>query len=179
MLEHEEVEVQHTPASRKLVRPSGMLRRIVLASALAIASFLGSIALPATAHASTRGYNLWNCTVAGESGTCTTIVGTSPAGVKVYDHITRTVVTWYDGTSVQLGTWSWDTSKQCGTYGDQYVWKVWWYSNNSWHWAYIGDIWLATGDSDYWRNWPSPWGPLWGFEEGDGFGSGYCNNYVV
>ena len=131
---------------------------------------------PATAEAST---NLWHCSpfAGGDTWACTTVQGAPSTGIQVLDRTTKTVVTWYNGTSVALWEWAIDTGSSCGVNGDHYVWDVWWMAGGQEHWGVLGDWWLATGSYADWSNYTDRWGSLSNDTHYAGTGSGTCNYF--
>lgn len=123
----------------------GRLRAALIALAVGIVAVVAQ-AVPASAA------NLWHC----GNGVCTTITSAPRTGVYVKDRLHNLAFNWilHNGNSVKLVGWGVDRSNQCGG-SSGYVWLIFWtLEDGSTHSAYIGDHYLATGNSSYWAHFP-------------------------
>ncbi|MBP2327456.1 hypothetical protein JOF56_007841 [Kibdelosporangium banguiense] len=118
-----------------------------------MATVLAMVLTPGPAGAA--GAVLWECWPfsGNEQFACTTITSAPAAGVQVLDHNTGQIYTLRNGNSVALWSWSKDKSGQCGVYQNEYVWIIAW-QNAGFHWAYIGDHYVKTGEVPDWNDFP-------------------------
>lgn len=121
---------------------SNRVRALFLALAVGLAAVVAQ-AVPAAAA------TLWHC----GNKTCTVVTSAPAGGVQVLDRATNRIATLYNGNSVHLVGWGIDHSARCGR-GNYYVWRISWYAGGTYHYGYIGDYYLATGDRTTWGEFP-------------------------
>lgn len=122
---------------------------------------------------------LWECKpFSSASEVCTVITSAPAGGVQVLDRFSDRIYTLYNGNSVAVYWWYIDTSGGCGVHGNQYVWVIAW-QNNGYHWAYIGDHYLKTGEVWHWQPFTNFKGGTLGNDNYGGRGSGTCDIFSV
>ncbi|MEU8820824.1 hypothetical protein [Actinoplanes sp. NPDC048796] len=90
------------------------------------------------------------------------------------DQKTGAIKTLYNGNSVALFWWYTDSSGLCGVHGNPYVWMIAW-QNDGFHWAFIGDYYVKTGEEWHWKNFTNFQGGTLGNDNYQGAGSGTCD----
>jgi hypothetical protein len=126
--------------------------------------------------------DLWHCPDPqglNQTHACTRIKNAPSSGVRVLDRNRGWIFILYNGNSVALSHWYKDTSGKCGVHGDPYVWNIEWRDRTGYHWAYIGDWYLATGAVSEW-NWFTDYrGNLGNSAHDAGTGRGTCDEFPI